>query len=232
MDKFAQPVVVLHIPKTAGTSLRRLIQENCLPEDIFYIYSEDSQFTTVRDFNKLTLEEKSGYKIFMGHIAFNPKMFAGLNPTYITLVRDPVERVISYYHHVMRRQEWKDKNISLLKYIETSGDGQISNHQTRMLNGYPKYPVEEKHLETAIYNLENYFSIVGTTEHFEETADAVCAFFGWENEETHRENVSEDRKQLDYYSEYEIDKIKKLNKFDLKLYEYINNNLAKRSHMG
>ena len=229
MNKQAYPVVILHIPKTAGTSLRKLIQENCPPEDIFYIYSEDSQFTTMQDFNKLTLEEKSKYKIFMGHISFNPKLFAGLSPVYITMLRDPVERVLSYYHHVMRRNEWKGRNISLLKYIETLGDGQISNHQTRMLNGYPKPPIDEMHLETAIHNLEKYFLIVGTTEHFDEAADAVCAYFGWEYETTFRENVSEERNHIDYYSEYEIDKIKELNEFDLKLYKYIDDNLSKRT---
>lgn len=221
MNKYAQPVVILHIPKTAGTSLRRLIQENCNPEDIFYIYGEDSQFTTLRDFRKLTQEEKSAYKIFMGHIHFNPNLFAGLQPTFITMLRDPVDRVLSYYHHVMQRKEWQGNNISLLKYIETSGDGQISNLQTRMLNGYPKHPVDEKQLETAMKNLENNFQIVGTTEKFEEVAEAICEFFGWEHKAIFRENVSEDRIRKEHYSEYEIEKIREINRFDLELYDHV-----------
>ena len=230
MTERRQPIVVLHIPKTAGTSLRRLIQENYPSEDIYYIYGEDSQFTTLKDFNKLTIEEKSNYKIFMGHIPFNQKLFAHLQPTYITMLRNPIDRVLSYYHHVMQREEWKEKNISLLKYIENSNDSQLSNHQTRMLTGFPKVPIDEMQLEIAIKNLESHFTIVGITEYFREAAEALRALFGWENNMEFKENVSVGRKQKEYYSDLEIDKIRELNKFDIKLYEHML--IARRSNIA
>ena len=221
MNQQFRPVVILHIPKTAGTSLRRMIQEHYQTEEIFYVYGDDSTFTTFDDFKKLAPEEKAAYKIFMGHIPFNQNFFSGLNPIYITILRDPVERVLSYYHHVMQRQEWKGKDVSLLKYIEISEDRQLSNHQTRVLAGYVNEPLNEIQLEIAINNLNNHFSVVGTTDNYKEAVEALCNLMGWEHKTIYRENISTDRKQAEYYSKIEIEKIKKLNVFDLKLYDYV-----------
>lgn len=223
MNEHTRPVVILHIPKTAGTSLRRMIQEHYQPEDIFYIYGEDSKYTTFEDFRKLTPEEKATYRIFMGHIPFNQKLFAGLDPLYVTMLRDPVERILSYYHHVMQREEWKGRELSLLKYIETSDDKQLSDHQVRMLTGYPGKPVDGNQLATAINNLQKHFLLVGTTEYFKETAESLCNCLGIEQTTIFRENISAGRKPQDYYSKYEIGKIRELNQFDLKLYDHVLN---------
>ncbi|MEX2524046.1 MAG: sulfotransferase family 2 domain-containing protein [Gammaproteobacteria bacterium] len=222
MDKQAQPIVILHIPKTAGTSLRKFVLENYEPEELFFIYSKDSHFTTQEDFKALTQEQKKNYKVFMGHIGFNPVQFKGLQPTYVSMVRDPVERILSYYHHIMNeREEWRGRNISLLKYLDTVGDSQLDNHQTRLLSGMHKRPVTDEHLQKAKQNIKKHFSHIGTTENFDDSVNELCRLFGWSKKEVPRKNVSEGRRKSDYYSDYEINQIRKLNQFDQKLYRFV-----------
>ena len=90
-----------------------------------------------------------------------------------------------------------------------------------MLTGFPKASVDENQLMVAINNLEKHFSLVGTTEHFMETAEALCTCLGIEQTTIFRENISTGRKSQEYYSKYEIDKIRELNQFDLKLYDHV-----------
>lgn len=221
-DKKQRPIVVLHIPKTAGTSLRRMIQDNYQANDLYFIYGKESGFTTIEDFKNLAEEEKSGVELFMGHLSFNLGLFPGLEPKFITLVRDPVDRVISYYHHVMNRhQEWRDKNMSLLKYIEISNDVQMNNNQTKMISGMHRQPVTEKHLQTAISNIENHFAYVGVSEEFNKSVDILCSLFNWEARTIYKENIAKNRPGRSYFSEYEINKIKELNRFDMRLYDYV-----------
>ena len=60
---------------------------------------------------------------------------------YITFLRDPVERLISHYHYVLRRpkhylyeQVVKD-GLSLSDYVTSDISPELSNHQVRMISG-------------------------------------------------------------------------------------------------
>lgn len=223
MDEAKRPIVVLHIPKTAGTSLRKLIQKNYSAKELFFVYGEESEFTTIEDLQNLSPEQKTGIKVFMGHLPYNPNLFPGMQPRYITLVRDPIERVISYYHHIMNKNKaWKDRNVSLLKYLSVSNDLQLNNHQTRVISGLHELPVSEKHFDAAIKNIENHFDFVGISEKFEESMVKLSGLFSWNFKKVNRVNVSIGKPQQDYFSDQEIQAIERLNKFDLALHDYIN----------
>ena len=158
-------IVILHIPKTAGTSLRKLVQKNYKKEECFFVYTKNSRFRTVDDFMQLGEEKKARLKIVMGHLPFNPSLYAGMNPVYVTILRNPVERVISYYNHVMTRKDgWTARNVSLLKYLEESEDLQLWNHQTRILSGLNEVVVDGSHLEAAIRNIETHFIFTGLSQ--------------------------------------------------------------------
>jgi hypothetical protein len=223
MTEDNQPLVFIHIPKTAGTSLRKLIQENYQADEIFYIYTKKDNYTTLGDLKNLTKTEKQRFKVFIGHVHFDKSLFDGINPLYVTFLRDPVARVISYYNHIMaNRDAWINNKISLLKYIETSGDPQLSNQQTKIISGITSGAVTEKHLEHAIENIENReLDFIGLTEKYEEAIDQIAHKYGWFHKEIYKENVTGHNYGAEYYSDQELEKIIEINRLDYQLYEYV-----------
>ena len=63
---------------------------------------------------------------------------------FFTLLRDPVDRVVSLYYY-RRLDNEKIKDMSLEDFVRTSGE----NWMVRMLSGYMSGPLEALHLNAA-----------------------------------------------------------------------------------
>ena len=215
-------IVILHIPKTAGTSLRKLVQRNYKKGECFFVYEKKSRFTTIEEFTNLEQEERKKLKIVMGHLPCNPLCYSGMEPIYVTIMRKPVERVISYYNHIMTRKDgWVSNNVSLMKYLDESGDQQVSNHQTRIISGLGGIPITDDHLRTALHNLETSFLFTGLSEEYSESVRRLAALLNWTDVTIYRENQSRVKSGINYYSKYEIQKILELNQYDMELYNFV-----------
>ena len=75
-------------------------------------------------------------------------------------------------------------------------------------------------LETAKKNLREHFSVVGLTEKFDETLLLLKSAFGWDKLFYAKQNVSRDKTGKCLLAENNHDLIRKLNEYDLELYEY------------
>ena len=222
------PLIFIHLPKTAGTSLRRTIQKNYPSRELFFIYNRNPRFNTMDDLRGFKAEDFAKYKIIMGHFPFNRKIFPFNDRRFVTIVREPIQRVISYHRHVMGRDEWRGREISLIEYMQTSDEIQLQNHQTRLLAGMKRNPVTEKHLEQAIKNIEKYFLHAGTSERFADTVDCLHDLLGWRKKKVFYENVSPNQQATtDNYSEDILEKLRDINEYDFKLHKYVTNRLEK-----
>ena len=85
----------LHIPKTAGTSLNNIIKEQ-FPKNKVYPYATYHQVYTN---TKLKLDN---YDIIAGHFTHSYVQNMIRPVKIITVLRNPVSRVISAYNHFMR----------------------------------------------------------------------------------------------------------------------------------
>lgn len=99
-----QTVIFVHIPKTAGTSLRNaLVKSRKLDDPDPWNISDrreppDIGWHSIRAFAN-TRRESVG--LVMGHMPHGyGELFA--NPLFITVLRDPVERVLSSHFHLLR----------------------------------------------------------------------------------------------------------------------------------
>lgn len=90
----------IHIPKCAGTTLRRILEESFGP-DYLQIYVDDTFFV----FPEQELERllTPSARAFSSHSVrtFPPKL-AGREILYMTFLREPVKQFVSYLYHVRR----------------------------------------------------------------------------------------------------------------------------------
>lgn len=94
-DLNSSPLYFLHIPKTAGTTLYNNLDDRFELDQIC-----PARF--LAELLKLSPDEIQRYCFFRGHFGYSLQNFVERPLTYITVLRDPVERCISQFEDVRR----------------------------------------------------------------------------------------------------------------------------------
>ncbi|WP_051428308.1 sulfotransferase family 2 domain-containing protein [Bacillus sp. J33] len=84
-------LIFMHIPKTGGTTLSRIIDMQYKPNEIYRTYKN-----VVKAQGKMT---DNNIRCIQGHDYFGIHKQINKPFKYVTLLRDPVERVISNYYY-------------------------------------------------------------------------------------------------------------------------------------
>ena len=85
----------LHIPKTAGTTLRSIVDQNLGPVNVLTYYNQNSR--QLQDNLDAYLTFKPNFRAIIGHFRFGFHKLLNRPSTYITFLRHPVARTISQY---------------------------------------------------------------------------------------------------------------------------------------
>lgn len=225
-----QTVIFLHIPKTAGVTMESIIQRQYYPQSITaFPASAPERAKQYNEFKKLSESAKRRNKLIRGHICFGLHEFLPQQSTYITFLRDPVERVISLFYFIRRvpghpyYSSIVSSNMSLEEFVCSGMGKQIDNVQTRVLTD--SWNVEfgkcsHKMLESAKSNIDNYFAVVGLTGRFDESLILLKQKFGWKNIFYQRKNVTKNRPLQEDIADKTLEEIKKYNELDIELYRY------------
>jgi len=217
----AEALIFLHVPKSAGTTLNRLIEWEY---PLFEMYSVDPvlfRWSRARLW-RLPKRRLRRFRVFKGHMPFGLHEMLPQPATYITVMRGPVERVISAYYFMsnyklhpnywkFRREGW-----TLEDFVRRSPR---ENVQTKMIAGadYDE-PCTTEILAKAKDNLR-YFSVVGLTERFEESLALMKLRFGWKLESYSSFNVTRTRPKKRDLPQSSLDLIAERNRFDMELYQ-------------
>lgn len=222
MKRSVEPLIFLHVPKSAGTTMRAIIERQYAPANVYTIYQGASGHHTMSDLDALTEEQKREISIYAGHFSFGLHERIGCAPNYYAMLRDPVDRVISYYHHaISHHPQFSMNKMSLMKFFERK-NLQIDNHQTRIVSGI-RAPFKEcsyDMLWIAIEHVDASFCAVGLTERFDESLLLLCQAMGWTPPRYTSKNVAANRPARDYFSQAEIDMVRSNNRLDEMLYAY------------
>ena len=202
-------ICFVHVPKTGGTSLKKYL-------DQFYVKSDICPYDQVPQLHGAPAEELRKYNLIRGHIQGHAA-YAKLEDEfkYITVVRNPVDRVISNYY--FDKSEPDDKGPELrqklirsikamtLEEFVSSDDAQVMQHVVNgMLNWYfGKQAVDKfQGKELALYcyqKMQRQYTCVGLLEDLDNFQDQMHRHFGFSsNKRIGKLNVGRKNKDVDY----------------------------------
>ena len=223
VDKTQEGIIFLHVPKSAGTTLNRLIEWEY---PLLAMYTVDPVlFRWSRErLWRLPKRRLKRFRIFKGHMKFGLHEVLPQPATYIAVLRDPIDRMISafYFMHTyklhpnywkFRREGW-----TLEDFVKRWPK---ANLQTKMIAGADyDAPCTAEILRKAKENLQ-YFSVVGLTERFEETLALMKVRFGWKLQSYSSFNVTRARPKKRDLPQSTLDLIAERNRFDIELYDCV-----------
>jgi hypothetical protein len=230
--------IFFHIPKTGGQSLHNLISREYRHKAILNTHCGLMTAPVWQRFTEriapTASEVRPRYDAVTGHMKFGIHDLVSGPSRYITFLREPVKRFVSYYLMLKRmgvvpkehqmdpsRPDW---NLS----DHESLPRELDNGQTRALADadwdLPLGQCTEEHLKRAQANLDNYFAFVGVTEHFDLSLMLLHRFCGWRWRFYVPKNVAPADGTPRLSSEI-VDSIGRLNQFDRQLHEHAKNKL-------
>jgi hypothetical protein len=229
----------VHMQKTAGTALRLRLM-NHFGERAVYPTKRVDGMDRVKlvlsiDYLRERLAARADeIRVVTGHFPLCTAELAGGGFTTLTLLRQPVERTLSYLRH-HRENEPADGHKSLEDIYEDPFrfQGFVHNHMTKMLSLTPEEmtdgmltPVEFRrdHLERAKAALAG-MSAVGLQERFEDFCHELSARFGWELGEPEVVNASAPVEAPAGLP----DRIAEDNALDMELYDFAKQLVAERT---
>jgi hypothetical protein len=218
-----EAVIFLHLPKTAGTTLNRLIEWEY---PLMQMYSVDPVLFewSAAHLRNLPENRLRRTRMFKGHMVFGLHEVLPQPATYITVLRNPVERVLSAFYYMrsyrLHPLYWKlrQEKMTVEQFVQRSTR---DNVQCKIIAAADYHsPCTEDVMERAIDHLDRYFSVVGLSERFEESLALMKLRFGWQLKSYSSFNVTRARPKKDELPQSTLDLIADRNRFDVALYEH------------
>ena len=171
------PIIFVHIPRTGGTSLRRIMEQN------FSSIGQPGKDYARTMGHRPEMQECDAW---LGHMPFGLHRFLERPVKYITILRDPAERVISEYRRRDIRNRFNQSPAEFAWARPELCDNQMVRHLAPVTKG--TCPVEEKHVEQAKRNIEEHFKFVGRTDAYSAMVYYLKMVLGWRIDEIPHEN--------------------------------------------
>ena len=223
-------VCFVHIPKTAGTSLARRLESHFSSDEICPV-------RRLSDLDQIRPVEVSRYRLWHGHFGVGDVApFLGSGWRYVSLLRDPVDRVASLYNYWRSIDAAAIASIpesatnylgvhralsatSLLDFVSTSEPTilrEISNSQCRYLSSSLRGTAGNA--ERAVETIEQLGMAIGTVEQLQNDGPELLATVLGSSSPDPLERLNQTRSRPP--TEQEVEAIWSLNEQDLLLHQH------------
>ena len=217
-----ETLIFLHIPKTGGSTIYKVLERQYSRAQTLRL--ESSQ---IARFKTLPAAQHGRYRLIQGHFYFGLHRFVPGASTYMTFLRRPVERVLSFYYYARSTpdhylySQLVTERLDLKTLLARELTSELCNGQTRQLAGDewedPERVITRAALERAQANL-THFRVVGLLEEFDASLLLLRRAFGWRFPFYVKENVT--KKKETFLDAETRGLIEEANRLDLELYEY------------
>jgi hypothetical protein len=217
-------MVFVHHLKTGGTTLRAIIGRQYPAGAVYNTAGRPGDAMQLKGLRRIDPDE---VRLIQGHLPFGVHEFLPRPAKYITLLRHPVERIASLYHHVVEEpgrdihDQVRGHLGSLAEFVQSRALLELDNGQTRRLSGAnPAFgECTADMLVAAKRHLREYFLAVGLTERFDETLVLLRRLLGWRGVFYHRRLKGTGRGRGELAPET-AQMIARQNELDLDLHSY------------
>lgn len=206
-----KPLFFIHVMKTAGTTLKSHMRGFYRPDEVYPNRDEDEAFfeanVDVAHLVALPAERKRRIRVYTGHFPYVATELLDVDTITMTVLRDPVERVVSHLRQVYKRPGGFLEHAATVRDLELPNYEQLyddphlhprffANHQCRMFaltadddplgvtapfddprTDRPPLELDEGRLAIAKEQLAK-VDVVGLTEDFEGFCAEVTRRFG------------------------------------------------------
>jgi len=220
-----ETVIFLHSPRSGGTTLNSILRYQ-YGSNALHSFRNGFSSDSIDSYFDLTHSEQKKIKCFRGHINFGLHEYVSKNCTYITILRNPVERVLSLFGYISGIRGinlLKSKAYSKLeKFLNEGHTGYVYNDQVRRIAGKTRdQSTNIDDIEIAKHNLNRYFIVVGITESFDQSILLMEQLLNWEKRPWYiKNNYHGSGSAVTDIPNELIDQIKDQNELDLELYNY------------
>ncbi len=136
-----QQFFFVHLMKTGGTSFRTHAARNFAPNEIYPVqagatdFARILQYSDVHQFANMDEGVRARTRFFSAHVPYSTVELVAPSAVTITIIRDPVERTLSYLRHCQRTHpEHQGMALEEIYEDEWFFARFIENRQTKMLS--------------------------------------------------------------------------------------------------
>jgi hypothetical protein len=193
---------MIHMEHTGGTTLREVLRRQ-YGERLYVLFIDDHD--AMRQFMAMDEAGRARYAAFTGHFMYGLHRWVSRPSTYMTWLRDPVERILSGYYYFFhkplkrRHQAYVSGKVTWERHLRrtwvySAQVGRIVGGDDAMLTQFQMKTLPENATETALANLQRDFSLVGLTERYDEMLLLMAQQLGWTKPPYYvRQNVGQNR---------------------------------------
>lgn len=188
-------LIFLHIPKAAGSTFNSIARMQ-YRKDHIKDFAANKIVTEIREFGEMTTEKRDSFRIFLGHVPFGLHRHLGAEAGYASVVRDPVERLISDYNYILRTpshsayRRFHSESTTIEQFVDERLHSGIINLQTLWISGAisPETAdlrerawneTDAELLDRAKRNIDERFFAIAPIEEFDAFVLVLAQLFRW-----------------------------------------------------
>ena len=230
-------LVFMHLPKTGGTALRASLLRAFDTSATALIYpSTDLDASMTRaEFVSLSREALDRLRLVMGHFQFGIHEQIGRPSRYATIIRDPVDRVVSLYYHYRNlpgirfggkghreRLRMRLTRTSMEDWVFQGDRRTADNVAIRNITGRGDVPFgqcTDGLFDEAMERIDRHFIALLATERMSEGAILMSRIIERDLPQVGVENANPKRPALEELDPSVIERVRELNRYDLRLHQ-------------